>query len=317
VSAPASAAWVVSDGRAGNEVQGIGLAEALGIMPRICRLPERGDLLRLLDRMRPPSTFGLAPPWPDVAIGVGRDAAGPMLSIGRASRGRTLLVQLLRPPRLHGFDLVVVPEHDGLAGPNVLSTRGALNRITPARLEAAGTDWAGRLPSLPRPTVAVLVGGPSKSVKSASDAMASFAAQLAALARAGHGLLVTTSGRTPAADKALLARTLHGLPAWLWTGEGDNPYFAFLAAADAILVTCDSVNMTSEAATTGKPIHVAHWTPLPPKFRRFHEGLQAGGVTRPFTGAIEDWTYAPLAETARVAAHVRGLLATRGQAPAH
>lgn len=314
MSGRAPTAWVVSDGRPGNEVQGIGLAERLGIEPRLCRLPARGDLIRLLDRLRSPTAFGLAPPWPDIAIGVGRDAAGPMLSIGRASRGRTLLVQLLRPPHLPGFDLVVAPEHDGLGGPNVLSTRGALNRITPERLAAAEADWADRLPALPRPIVTVLVGGPSKSVKAAADAMAGLAAQLGALAHAGYGLCVTTSGRTPPADGALLAETLRNLPAFLWTGVGDNPYFAFLARADAIVVTCDSVNMTSEAATTGKPVHVAHWTPLPAKFRRFHEGLEAAGVTRRFTGAIERWTYVPLDETARVAAQVRSLLASRKQA---
>ena len=42
----------------------------------------------------------------------------------------------------------------------------------------------------------------------------------------------------------------------LWDGTGDNPYFAFLALADAIVVTEDSVNMVTEAAGTGKPVYV-------------------------------------------------------------
>lgn len=318
MSAHAPVCWVVSDGRAGNEVQGLGLAEALGAVPAVVRLPRRGDVARLFDAFRSPSAFGLSPPWPDLAIGIGRDAAGPMRALGRASRGRTALVQILRPPSLRGFDLVVVPEHDGVTGPGVLSTRGALNRITPARLAAAEADWAPRLPAFPGPTVAVLVGGPSKSVRGASDAMAAFAAQLANLGRTGHGLLVTTSGRTPAADKALLSEALRDLQAVLWTGVGDNPYFAFLARADAIVVTCDSVNMTSEAATTGKPVHVAHWTPLPPKFGRFHAALETAGITRRFSGTVERWSYPALEETTRVAARVRALLDDRAHpAPAH
>jgi mitochondrial fission protein ELM1 len=76
-----------------------------------------------------------------------------------------------------------------------------------------------------------------------------------------------------------------------------------------VIVTNDSINMTSEAATTGKPVHVVNWAALAPKHRRFHDALAAAGITRPFAGRLEQWSYAPLDDTARAAERVRALFA--------
>ena len=39
--------------------------------------------------------------------------------------------------------------------------------------------------------------------------------------------------------------------------------------------------------------------------------MRDAGVTRPFTGALERWRYAPVDDTARAAAEIRRRLATR------
>ena len=103
------------------------------------------------------------------------------------------------------------------------------------------------------------------------------------------------------------------LPGWVWDGEGANPYSAFLAVADAILVTEDSTNMAVEAASTGKPVHIL---PLPggsPKFARLHADLRERGAARPFTGELAPWSYEPLRETERAARAVIAALKRRGQ----
>lgn len=301
--------WVVSDGRPANENQCLGLAEAAGAAPEVFRLDARHGWKRALDPVRRAAGFGLnGPPWPDLLIAAGRQSVFPALAVKRASGHRTRLVQIFRPgvnPRR--FDLIVTPRHDGLTGPNVFATHGALNLVTPARLAAAAAEWGPRLDHLPRPRAAVLIGGSSKSVAVPAGALARLAGQLADLARGGVGLMVTTSRRTPADEVAALRAALAGLPAWIWDGEGPNPYFGFLALADAVIVTIDSVNMTSEAATTGKPVHVVPWAGLAPKHRRFQDALAATGVTRPFTGRLEHWTYPPLDDTARAADRVRAL----------
>src|SRR5690606_31330071 len=95
--------------------------------------------------------------------------------------------------------------------------------------------------------------------------------------------------------------SLESVPGWVWDGEGPNPYFAFLATADHVLVTEDSVNMAAEAGATGKPVHVLGLGGGSPKFAAFHASLSARGVTRLFSGALETWAYAPLDETGRAA----------------
>ena len=40
------------------------------------------------------------------------------------------------------------------------------------------------------------------------------------------------------------------------SGDPDNPYFGILALADAFIVSSDSVAMLSEAAATGRDVHI-------------------------------------------------------------
>ena len=131
---------------------------------------------------------------------------------------------------------------------------------------------------------------------------------------AGGSLLLTFSRRTPETAKAVMTERLSALPGWIWDGSGDNPLFAMLDAADHVLVTEDSANMATEAAATGKPVHVLPMIALKPpgKFARLHADLEAHGAARPFDGTLEPWTYAPLNETERAAAAVLEAMAARG-----
>lgn len=306
--------WIVTDGKAGMESQCLGLAEAIGFEAKIKRLA-----VRLPWRWLPPGLWhdplravapkgdALDPPWPEVLIGSGRLSVAPVLAIRRASKGRTFAIQVQDPKVEPGrFDVVVVPEHDQLRGQNVLTTKGALHRVTAARLANAGRRIVLRVSHLPRPLVAVLVGGSNRVFRMTPRWTERFASSLAAAARdCGAGLLVSPSRRTGAENQAILRRCFQGLPAEVWDGTGDNPYFGFLAVADALVVTADSVNMVSEAAATGKPVYVA----TPPggsrKFQRFHESMAAAGVTRPFERSFETWSYPRLDETRRVAEEIR------------
>jgi mitochondrial fission protein ELM1 len=105
---------------------------------------------------------------------------------------------------------------------------------------------------------------------------------------------------------------LKALPGLIWDGEGDNPYFAFLGAADVILVTEDSANMPTEAAATGKPVYLLEMDGAQARKRRFHAELASLGIIRWFDGALETWSYEPLRETERAAAEVLRRLERRG-----
>ena len=311
--------WVVHDGKIGMANQVIGLAEALGFPFSEKRLTVRAPWRHLTPHLwvQPlaaldPSGDRLAPPWPDMIIACGRTVIAPSLAAKRASGGRIFWVQV-QDPRFarREVDLMVVPAHDPVRGDNVFRTLGAVHRVTPAQLEAGARRFAPLLAHLPRPLVAVLIGGDNRVHRLTEARFAAFADQLAALARAGVGVAVTPSRRTAPGHVRMLRERLAGLPAFIWDGSGDNPYFGLLGLADAVLVTEDSVSMVSEAAATGKPVHVVALDGGSGKFARFHQRMREAGITRPFAGAIERWRYAPPDDTARAAAEIRRRLALR------
>jgi mitochondrial fission protein ELM1 len=317
--------WVVTDGKAGMEVQCRGLAEAMGFHPEIKRVsigkPWRwmtagmiGDALRTLG----PKGDRLAPPWPDLWIASGRQTVPLTRDMRRLSGGRTFTVQVQNPAiDPAAVDLIVVPQHDRLRAGNVLTTQGALGLVTPERLAAAADHFAADYADLPARRVAVLIGGNNRVFRLTAGLMRRLTGQLARLARdQGVGLMVTPSRRTGRRNEAILRRGLDGLPAKVWDGNGENPYFGILGLADHIIVTGDSVNMVSEAAGTGKPVHVVHLTGGSAKFRRFHTGMEQAGITRPFTGTLDEWCYEPLAETRRIAGEIRKRLLERQRGPA-
>jgi mitochondrial fission protein ELM1 len=245
-------------------------------------------------------------------IGCGRNAVRPALAIQRASGGCTVAAHV-QDPRFgrDRFDLLIVPQHDGLRGPRVLVTRGAVHRVTPLRLAAELRRFPA-LATLRRPIVGVLVGGANRAYRLDGKTLAEFAERIAsAVARRGGSVVVTPSRRTGPDGVRLLRERLSGVPGQVWDGSGENPYFAYLAVADALVVTSDSVSMVSEAAATGKPVHIVDLPGGDAKFARFHAALRACGATRPFAGEIEHWSYRPLDDTARAGAALRGLIAAR------
>jgi hypothetical protein len=259
-----------------------------------------------------PSSDRLDPPWPDLLISSGRLAVALSMAVGRRSP-RTVRVHIQNPGvPFNRFDLVSLPRHDGKSGANLVESIGAIHRVTAEKLSAAALEWGHLAEGSDRPLVSVLIGGSNRFCQLTPEMMRSVAGQLAALVRdQGVGMLITTSRRTGAENEAILKQALAGLPVFLWDGTGPNPYFGMLALADMLIVTSDSVAMVSEAASTGKPVHIIDLPGNTPKFARFHAALQADGITRPFQGRLEQWTYQPLDDTARLAARVRDVMASR------
>lgn len=250
----------------------------------------------------------LRPPWPDLLIASGRHSVAPALAVKRRSGGRTFCVQVQNPTvGFRNFDLIVAPEHDNLSGPNVVSTRGALHRVTADLMERLAPLAEARLGHLPRPRLAVLLGGNNAVYRFREAIATKLASELARLVREeGVGVAVTPSPRTPAAALAAIRRELDPLDgAVIWDGGGENPYLVYLAAADHLLVTSDSVNMVSEAAGTGRPVYVLELEGGSYKFAHFHRAMREAGITREFTGRLETWPYTPPDDMARVVDAVR------------
>src|SRR2546429_2492333 len=255
----AAVVWVLHDGKPGMASQACGLAEAIGFPFIEKQLSIRAPWAWLppqfwLEALRAVSTEAgpLQPPWPDLVIGCGRLSAMPALAIRRASAGRTFAAQV-QDPRVgrNEFDLLFVPEHDRLRGPQTVVTRGAIHRVTAARLAEARLRFP-RFAGLPRPILGVLIGGANRSYRLSLDRLAAIAEAIAGVLRAGGGsALVTPSRRTGAAGVALLRERLAGLPAGIWGGSGGNPDYAYLPAAGAPLVPAGFRSWVTAGGATG------------------------------------------------------------------
>jgi hypothetical protein len=303
----AATSWILSEGYAGLQAQALGLAEAAGLHPELRVLAPRAPWKWLAASLWPAPLAAvpdaIRAPLPELVIGCGGVAA----AVGAAlRRGGRPVVQVQHPrmdPRR--FDVVVVNRHDELTGPNVVVTRTALHRVTPARLAEAGQQWSARFAHLTRPLVAVLVGGSNGRFRLDVAVARDLAAQLASMIRRdGVGVAVTPSRRTDPAVTRVLSEALTPLGGYVWDGSGDNPYFGILALADAIIVTIDSVSMVSEAVATPAPVMLAT---LPGRSRRnslFIDGMLAEGRVREFAGRLEVWPVKPLDDTAEAAAEM-------------
>ena len=314
----AGAVWALADPRAGTAAQTLGIAERLGVPFRAVPLVW-GPLARLPWPM--PTLFGLAPgaraavatgPPPALVISAGRRSAPVALWL--AARGART-VHCMQPGfGADRFDRLVLGLHDvPRPAANLLHILGATHRLSPVRLAFARAEWAA-LSALPSPRVVLLVGGPVRG-RGMSPADAARLVPRVLRRFPGATLMVTASRRTGEAATVALASALAGVPHCLfrWGDPSPNPYAGFLAWAEAVVVTGDSVSMLSEACASGAPVFVA--TREEGRHRRLVDGLYEADAARPLREALRPFCPTPLDETGRVATALRRAGLVPGVAP--
>jgi hypothetical protein len=255
--------WGLLGHRSGDNQQVVALCEALGWPFEIKQL-RYGWTSRTPNVLRGTRPLGVAvepstplgPPWPDLVVAVGRRSVALALQLRAASQGRCRLVQLGRPRApLHWFDLVIsTPQYRIPPHPNLLEIPLPLARTPGAPDPLVALEIA----ALPRPRTAVLVGGPTAELRFGAVEARDLAARLEHLAdRQGGSFMLTTSPRTPPVVAEEMRRRLRE-PRRIheWTAAAANPYVTFLATADTVIVTGDSISMTADACRTGVPVGV-------------------------------------------------------------
>ncbi|GAB6053230.1 mitochondrial fission ELM1 family protein [Magnetospira thiophila] len=306
--------WALCDDRAGNVNQVRGVAEALGLPFMIQDLTYTAAAA--LPNYMVGATFGgltrdarinLAPPWPEVVIAAGRRTAPVARAIKEKAKGKCFLLQIMYPgdAGIDEFDMVAVPHHDKMPHrDNFFEILGAPHRLNAGNLAAAAKAWEGKFDHLPSPRIALIVGGSTKRRDFTPEMGAELGRLASGLAQSKNGsLLVTTSRRTGEATGPLLDAIDCPAFTFRWGDKGDNPYLGYMAVADAVIVTGDSVSMCSEACALPKPTYI--YAPKKVTVRKhamLHQELFAKGYARPLEGALSlDWTH-PVLNTADVIA---------------
>jgi uncharacterized protein len=304
--------WVLSDGKAGDLNQCLGVAERLGLLAESRIIAPRAPWKWLMPlswqtpfaidpREAPGKASGpLKGFMPQLVIASGRRAAAYLPAIKRAARGRTFTV-FLKDPRTAPeiADFIWVPQHDTLRGPNVMRTLLSPHRLSPEKLAQATPRHD--ISRLPGPRIAVLMGGNSRDYTFSAFDIARLVADLSHLAKQGASLMVTPSRRTPEELKAALIGIIAAHGGYYWDDDTPNPLLEMMAMADALVVSADSVNMLGEALVTGKPVLVFRPTGGSRKSDEFLSGLTEAGFIRPFAGALERYTYEPQDATPAIA----------------
>ena len=318
--------WLISDGKAGNDVQSRGVFEALGLNVVVKPVQPRGwhKILSPWIWVAGRERFGeagslFAPPWPDFAIAVGRLTTPYIRELKRRAGDHTYTI-ILQDPKvtLKTADLFWVPEHDHLRGSNVITTLTSPHSFTERGLAALRATMPPEIAALPSPRIAILLGGTNGDYNYTPAALGRLSSALRGLAASGAGLMITPSRRSEQAIVDAARAATEGSARLFWDMTGSNPYPQFLAHADAFVAPADSVNMTSEPCATGKPVYVFYPDGGSPKFRRFHEALERRGATRrllPAFQTIESWTYPRLNSAEEIAAEIARRWLLRTAAP--
>jgi mitochondrial fission protein ELM1 len=258
--------WLIDAYREGERAQVRALVQALGWPCETKRLSYRkfdlithllpGGSLRGINRA---SRESLKPPWPDVVVSCGVRNEPVCRWIREQSGGACRYVHIGRPwadPSL--FDLVITtPQYRVPHRENVVRNELTLHQVSESRMAQGAVEWENTWRDLPRPLIAVMVGGNSGPFTLGPKAAARLGREASILARdSGGALLVSTSSRTSAPATGALQRALDAPHYWhVWRpAEEPNPYWGMLGLADRFIVTADSIAMLSETCATGKPV---------------------------------------------------------------
>lgn len=282
--------WALLDNRRGSVGQALGVIQALdkSSFEIVEKKIDYNKLSGLPNWIRGKTLLGLTneskklitAPFPDYVLSISRRTA-PIARYIKKCSPDTKIIQLMHPGNtgINEFSLIVVPEHDKnkKSTPNTKYIIGCPHRVTPEYLAEAKEKWQNTFANLPRPITALIIGGSIKGKPFSNANATALARAVKTLKRQiGGSLLITTSRRTGKEAEDFIMQELHEIPQYdyLWGDNGDNPYAGFLACADNIVVTADSVSMCCEATGTGKPIYLftgKNW--LTPKHLRFAQSL--------------------------------------------
>ena len=244
----------------------------------------------------------------DLVISCGRKSVIPSIFIKKKNK-KIFTIHIQNPKvRFNNFDLIVAPEHDELKGENIITSKGAIHYITRLEIEKARSYLLDKIQN--EKIVSLILGGPNKYYNFSNEELTNIFGEIkSSFISQGYKAIIIPSMRTPKRiiDLAINEFLTDG---FVVNSVDKQAYLSSLAIANNIVVTCDSTSMISEAATSGKPIFVAHMQPKRNnyRFKRFYKLFGELGVIKNLGEKVENWTYDSFNEAERIAAIINSRL---------
>ena len=240
----------------------------------------------------------------DLIISCGRKSIIPSIHLKSISNKKVFNIHIQDPKiNFNHFDFIVAPEHDGINGSNVITTKGAIHYLKESEIEENKNYLNSFLKKDGRKIWCLILGGPTKYYDySTKNLKHIFSIFYKLLKKHAFQLVVIPSMRTPLST-IHYAKEFFGENHTVIMKVDKKAYLSALAISENIIVTCDSSSMVSEAALTGKPIYIANILPKKNdiRFQRFRNLFRELNITRNLGEDIEIWDYPKLDETNRVA----------------
>ena len=242
----------------------------------------------------------------DIVISCGRKSIIPSLFL-KKKLGKKIINIHIQDPKvsLDNFDFVVVPEHDGINGKNVLTSKGAIHYLRNEDLNQNINYLKSQI--IKEKLVTLVVGGPNKYYDYHETTIKEIFSKVREnFINNGFQLIFIPSMRTP--KKIIdLAKNYFEKNHIIITEVDKKAYLSSLKLTDYIVITCDSTSMISESAITGKPIYVAQMTPIKKneRFMKFFDLFKSLNIIRDLDNTIEHWSYEKLNETDRISSYIK------------
>ena len=240
----------------------------------------------------------------DLIISCGRKSIIPSIHLKKISKKKVFNIHIQDPKiNFKFFDFIVAPEHDGINGYNVITTKGALHYLTENEIEENKNYLNAFIKQDHRKIWCLILGGPTKYYDYSTKNMKHiFTILYKLLKKHEFQLVVIPSMRTPLST-IHYAKEFFGENHTVVMNVDKKAYLSSLAISENIIVTCDSSSIISEAALTGKPIYIAGILPKKNdiRFQRFRNLFRELNIIRNLGEDMKIWSYNKLDETNRVA----------------
>ena len=155
--------------------------------------------------------------------------------------------------------------------------------------------------------VSLILGGPNKYYNFDDDQLINIFNEIKSkFVSKDYKIIVIPSMRTPKKSIELAKKEMSSC-GHVVSSVDKQAYLSAYALADYVVVTCDSTSMISEAATSGKPIFVAHMRAKKNnyRFKRFFELFKQMRIIRDLGEEVESWTYNKHNEAQRIATEIK------------
>ena len=243
----------------------------------------------------------------DIVISCGRKSVIPSIYLKKKFKSKIINIHIQEPKvSLDNFDFVVAPEHDGLKGSNVLTSKGAVHYLTNGELDENENYLKSRI-SAEKKIVTLVLGGPTRYYDYNNQVIEGIFSKIEKnFLNNSYQLIVIPSMRTPP-NIIEKAKSYFDKDQIVIPDVDKKAYLSSLKISDHIVVTCDSTSMISEAAITGKPIYVAQMPAIKnnQRFKSFFNLFESLNIIKELNNSVENWTYIKLNETNKIAEQIR------------